>query len=163
MKKIISLLLVIALLLCNGISVLSEEISTPPADQISSDLNFASDSKTFLTNGTHSRDDDFAIVYIYSGIAKASSSSVAVFATTTANQSCSTIGGISIVQRWYSNEWQTYDSFSFEDYVVSTVTDIRTISVESGYYYRVTTIHLAISADATYESAFTTTKSIYVN
>lgn len=167
MKKIVSIVLVVMLLLCNGISVLAEENTTPPANQISDNPIFAEDEKVFpfSTNSDDSLGmdrDGFELVVIRSGISKASSSSVKVSVTTTGNTICLQIGGISSIQRWYNNEWQRYYTFSFWDYGVSTCSDTRTITVESGYYYRITTTHKAFSPESM-KIGYTTTTSILVN
>lgn len=167
MKKIVSFLLIITLLLCNGISVLAEEIPTPPSDQISNNPDFAFYEKYFNINhdensSTRSGEDGLGIIYIQGSISKNDSSSVIITATTTANIICMDIGGSVCIERWYNNEWQTYFAYSFGSHAVSSYSTTNIIPVDSGYYYRIFTTHLAFSLYSTvYMSA--TSKSIYVN
>lgn len=168
-QKTILLALVVALLCCGALPVQAAEISAPPADQISSDLNYASVSKSFPVEiemgdaGTLSTGEDgMQMVYVKASISKASSSSVVVSITTTANVICMDIGASVGVERWINNEWTPYSYLSLWAHGVSTMTETRVVTVESGYYYRINTTHMSISEYST-KFGYTTTKSVFVN
>ena len=166
MKKIVSFLLTITLLLCNGFTVSAEEIPTPPADQISFNPNYAFDENYYFfdpnqNNPNSSGGDGLGLIYIYSGIRKSGSNITASF-TTTANLECTYIGAAVIIQRWNNNSWETVYSFSVWDYDVSSVSATKTINVDSGFYYRVRAMHVAATLLSS-KSGVTVTQSILVN
>lgn len=167
MKRIGSLLLVVTLMFCNGLNALADETSAPPSNQISRDPNFSSDSISFPVGMDSdgimlTGEDGLQFIYIKSSISKGSSSSVIVSATSTANLICMNIGGTVRVQRWINNEWTTYYTFIAWGHGVSTYTTTKTVSVEPGYYYRVTANHTAITEQSG-KYGTTTAKSIYIN
>ena len=167
MKKIVSFLLTITLLLCNGIAVLAEEIPTPPADQISSNPNYAFAEKYFLINpagnaSPNAGEDGLGLVYVHASISPNSSSSVLVTATTTANIICMDIGGFVCIERWINNDWSTYYLYPFWSHGVASFSTSEIITVESGYYYRIHTTHIAISMHSTASATIRTT-SVLIN
>ena len=168
-QKTILLAMVVALLCCGALPVQAAEISAPPADQISSDLNYASVSKSFpieIEMGDAqpqiSGGDGMQMIYVHAAISKASSSSVTVTITTTANMECMDIGATVGIQRWINNAWEPYTYLSLWAHGVSTMTETRTVSVETGYYYRVNASHLCASEKSS-KFGSTTTKSVLVN
>ncbi len=169
MKKMVSLLMVLCLLLVGGtITAFTEEIPTPPLAQISSDPNYASvslhysvfDGKNDGTMGTGQ--DGLQIVFASAAISKAGSSSVSIYATTESNIISTEIGGTVRVQRWINNGWETYQTYSFWDYITDECTGAATVGVESGYYYRLYVTHVAGTGYST-KTAYSTTASILVN
>lgn len=168
-QKTILLAMVVALLCCGVLPVQAAEISAPPADQISSDLNYASVSKSFpieiemgdaqpqLSGG-----DGMQMVYIRASISKASSSSVTVTVETVANLKCIDIGASVEIQRWINNAWEPYTYLSLWAHGVSRMEETRTVSVETGYYYRINTTHMCISEKSS-KYGSSTTKSVLVN
>ena len=168
-QKTILLAMVVVLLCCGVLPVQAAEISAPPADQISSDLNYASVSKSFpieIEMGDAqpqlSGEDGMQMVYIKASISKASSSSVVVSITTTANIKCMEIGGSVGIERWINNKWELFKSFSRWEYGVSTMTATEEFPVETGYYYRISVTHMATS-EYSVKFGYSTTKSVLVN
>lgn len=167
MKKVFAILLTLVLILTNGITVLAEEVSTPPANQISADPNSSFTTVWFDTSEdaieeTRNGEDGLKIVMAHSGISRSGSSAVIAYAETESNISAGLIGGTVRVQRWSNNSWSTYYSFIFEAYNTTSASVTRTVSVEPGYYYRVRVAHYAFTA-YTSVSKSTTTESIYLN
>ena len=164
MKKVIAVLLTLVLILTNGITVFAEEVSAPPANQISADPNYSCTTIWFPSTETNnnSRDGDgLAFIVVRSSISK-SGSSIIAYGLTEANLICDPVGGTVHIQRWKNNRWNNYYSFSFEGFGISSFSGTETVAVESGYYYRVLVNHYA---DTLYSSihASSTTSSVYVN
>lgn len=167
MKKKLSCIIVVILVISKGSFAICENLSAPPTSQISKDPEFSMDTKFFPTNGsivypTETGEDGLQLTTISSSIRKQNSSTILVSASTSANQICIDIGGSVTVQRWINNAWTYYSGFSFWEHGVSSASTSRSISVASGYYYRVTVAHLAGTVHST-KSGHTTTKSIFVN
>ena len=167
MKKIVSFLVIVTLLFPHGINVLADEIPTPPANQISSNPTFASDEKYFPVNPIQNSPmgdggDGLNLMLIQSTITKESSTSVTVTATTTANLVCIDIGAAVEIQRWHNNAWEHFYTLSFWDAGLSSTSITETISVATGFYYRVHTLHMA-STWISSRTGYTTTKSILIN
>ena len=160
-QKTILLAMVVALLCCGVLPVQAAEISAPPADQISSDLNYASVSKSFPIE-IEMGDAQPQMVYIRASISKASSSSVTVTVETVANLKCIDIGASVEIQRWINNAWEPYTYLSLWAHGVSRMEETRTVSVETGYYYRINTTHMCISEKSS-KYGSSTTKSVLVN
>lgn len=165
MKKVFAILLTLVLILTNGITVLAEEVSTPPANQISADPNYAhaiyiapasADNEDTLRSG----EDGLKIVMAESGISKGSGS-VSVYARTDSNIISAEIGGTVRIQRWQNNKWNNYYTFSFFADDTSSHSTSRTVSVEFGYYYRIYVSHVAITPYTT-RTIGTSTQSVYV-
>lgn len=159
MKKMLTFLLTLTLLLTNLGAVLAETVSAPPASQISANPEYASVKKFFLGAGDTR---DFAITFTISSIGKKSSSSVVVTAVTETNTTAIRVGGAIYVQQWKNNAWRNYTSASFREYDTTRASANRTFSVESGYYYRVKVYHSA-SDDTGTVQAISTTTSILVD
>lgn len=159
MKKMLAVLLTLTLMLTNLGAVLAETVSAPPASQISANPNYASVEKFFLGAGDTR---DFTIEYVTSAIGKNSSSSVSVSAVTESNTTAVKIGGIFYVQQWKNNAWRNYTSTAFWTYSTTRASTLQTVSVESGYYYRIKVYHIATDNTATLQ-AISTTTSVLVN
>lgn len=162
MKKTLVCLLVLVLMLTDLSSVLSEPVSAPPASQISANSDFAEVEWTLSSEKETGNRGVPRIVFLKSSIWKSSSSSVTVSAETESDITCLFIGGHVMIQRWINNSWSTYYSYSFWDYSTVSASTTRTVTVPSGYYYRLVVGHVASNADGTVGKQSTTT-SILVN
>jgi hypothetical protein len=166
MKKIFAFLLTLTLMFTNGIAVLAEEVETPPADQISSNPNYASYTWIAPLNGGSQAgtnevgEDGLQIVMVNVSMGK-SGSSVSATATTYTNIN-SVLGGTVYIQKWQNNKWNTVYSEYFVNYGACMATVTTGSVVESGYYYRVGVAHFAHTP---YSSvfAYSTTQSVFVN
>lgn len=154
MKKMLAFLLTLTLLLTNLGAVLAETVSAPPASQISVNPNYTSVEKYFPAVNNAK---DFAIDYVRSGISKKSSSSISATAVTETNTTASKIGGTIYVQQWKNNAWTNYTSRSFWAYDTARASTLKTISVETGYYYRLKVYHTAIGNPGLVQVVSTTT------
>ena len=162
MKNIVVFLLALTLMLTNLTNVLAANIATPPASQISANPNFAIVEKTYAITDVSGTRGKPSIVYTRAGISKSSSTSVAITATTESNIVSEKIGGQMNVQRWINNSWSTYKTTSFWSYNTSRATTSKTVSVPTGYYYRLVVLHVATNVDGTSSKA-STTSSVFVN
>lgn len=154
MKKMLTFLLTLTLLLTNLGAVLAETVSAPPANQISANPNYASVEKYFPEAGDTR---DFAIDFIRSTIGKKSSSSISVSAVTETNTTAIRLGGTIYVQQWKNNSWHNYGSTGFWDYDTTRASTLQTLSVETGYYYRLKVYHTASDNSGTIQVVSTTT------
>lgn len=98
---------------------------------------------------------------VSSSISKASSTSVSIKAKTIANQTVDSVGGTAIIQRWNNNKWESYKSYNFNSYDSSSCSLAKTVSVASGYSYRLRVSHSVIDASGT-DYVNTTTSSVTV-
>ena len=138
MKRFILVCLALALLFaCCGPAIAAE---APPANQIAS--NLTSDSGEWFST---LRSSNFQISYTSYGIEKTSSSSVFVSATARTNETASVIGVLITVQRWANNRWNNYKSISGTSVGATSCSRSGTVSVASGYYYRIHVIYDASS------------------
>ena len=97
MKKVIAVLLTLVLVLTNGIAVLAEEVSTPPANQISADPNYAhaiyiAPKSVEREENLRSGEDGLAIVMAESSLSQ-SGGSLSIYARTDSNIISAEIGG----------------------------------------------------------------------
>lgn len=156
MKKYFSVALLLTLLMtlvC--VSALADDV--PPASEISENPNCA---ETEWYNPL--RSSDFEITYVFSGISKTSSTSIKASATTETNQKAANIGGTITVQRWKDNKWNKYYTIGFFGSDTTSYSVSKPVTVESGYYYRLSVYHTAsILGDS--DAASSTTKSLFVN
>ncbi len=151
MKKLLSLVLSFLLLasLCPALA------DTPPADQI------ATSGESYVEWYNKARVSADLISYTNTGIS-AGSGCVLIRGTTETYSVVDTIGLTYLVQRWETDEWVNYYSTICTKFDSAIISDIRTVSVESGYYYRLYTIHKAIESG--YPDHFASiTSSVYVN
>lgn len=162
MKKVLSLVLALVLTLGGSVSALAETAqSIPPLSQISSNPNSATFTwrKDVSTQDVETKE----ICYTEIGISKASSSSVSISQITETNAKAALIHGLMFVQRWYNNKWEEYKTLDFSKVNATLCETGYTVSVESGYYYRLAVTHIAIFDDGQNSSCNTYTQSLYVN
>ena len=166
MKKIFAFLLTLTLMFTNGIAVLAEEVEVPPADQISSNPNYASYTWIAPISGGNQAgtnevgEDGLKIVIVQASISK-NGSYIGATATTDSNIT-SDLGGTIYIQKWQNNKWNTVFSHYFISYGTCTASLSTGTSVESGYYYRVGVSHFAFTPYSTVH-AYSTTQSVFVN
>lgn len=151
MKKLLSLVLSFLLLasLCPALA------DTPPADQI------AASGESYVEWYNKARANDDLISHTKAGIS-AGTGFVLVRGVTETYSVADTIGVIYIIQRWEIDEWVNYYSVGYSKFDSDYISDIRTIDVESGYYYRLNVIHKALKESQS-DYNVSTTGSVYVN
>lgn len=162
MKKVLSLVLALVLMLGGSVSALAETAqSIPPLSQISSNPNSATFTwrKDVSTQDVETKE----ICYTEIGISKASSSSVSIYQITETNAKAAVIHGLMFVQRWYNNKWEEYTTCEFDKGNTTVCETAYTVNVESGYYYRLAVTHVAIFADGQNSSRNTYSQSLYVD
>lgn len=143
MKKLTTtILLILALILVGNIGLAEDH----------AEISWSNPATTYST---------LSFTYIDSGISKVSSTSVYVSAETEANQTCSSIGGTLYVQQWTGSTWSTVKTINFFADNASSHSVSRTVTVDSGYSYRVKVSHQALTLD-TSKYATSTTASITV-
>lgn len=166
MKKIFAFLLALTLMFTNGIAVLAEEMDVPPADQISSNPNYASYTWIAPLNGGSQAginevgEDGLQIVMVQASISK-NGTYIGATATTDSNIK-SDLGGTIYIQKWQNNKWNTVYSHYFVAFESCTASLSAGTTVESGYYYRVGVSHFAYTPYSIVH-AYSTTQSVYVN
>lgn len=162
MKKIVVFLLTLTLMMTNLGTVLADTVSAPPANQISANPNYASVEKTFSVTDEAATRGKPSITLVRAGISKSSSTSVTISATTESDITSSKIGGHMSVQRWINNSWSTYKTTYFWAYDTYRATSTKTITVPTGYYYRLYVTHVASNNSGT-SSKTSITNSVFVN
>lgn len=162
MKKVLSLVLALVLMLGGSVSALSETAqSIPPLSQISPNPNSATFTwrKDVSTQDVETKE----ICYTETGISKASSSSVSIYQITQTNAKASMIQVWLFVERWNNNRWEEYATYEAGSNSSTLCEAAYTVPVESGYYYRLAVSHLALFAGSANSSRNTYTQSVYVN
>lgn len=155
MKRFISVCLALTLLFaCCGIAF---AVEAPPADQIAS--NLTSDSGEWFNL---LRSSDFAINYTSYSFQKSSSTSVFSAGTTETNQTADSVRVLITVQQWKNNKWNNYSSTSNRTYNSNACSHSKTITVITGYYYRIHVTHSA-TLDGTAVSKDSYSKSVMVD
>ena len=166
MKKIFAFLLTLTLMFTNGIAVLAEEVETPPADQISSNPNYASYTWIAPLNGGSQAgtnevgEDGLQIVMVNVSMSK-NGSYIGASATTDTNIK-SDLGGTIYIQKWQNNKWNTVYSYFFVNFESCTATATTGTSVDPGYYYRIGVAHFAYTPYSAVH-AYSTSQSVFVN
>ena len=158
MKRIFSLVLSMALFLgCFQMNAFAEETTYPKV------------SHTYTTTEDFASDDwmvDQRGAYLASGtssIAKPDSSHVNISGNTAATRTIDTVRLTLYLERSksYSTGYSTYKSYSYSaNNVYALAKEISNISVESGYYYRVTGVH-SVTHNGTIECTNSVTNPIY--
>lgn len=100
----------------------------------------------------------------YQGAAKISllsSNSINAYGHTFAYHTCDSIDLVIYVDKLVGNTWKLYKSFSFTENNVSTLSKSVTMTVQSGYKYRMRGYHRTYN-DGRQESAYSTTEGVYV-
>lgn len=139
MKKILSLVLCVLLSAgCFGMGARAEEATYPKVSHVyTTTEDFASDEWTvdqrgaYLGNGT-------------SSITRTSSTKISISGATNATRTCDKVVLTLFVERSgsYATGYSTYKTYSYSDEDVYQVAkEISNITVEKGYYYRVTGVH----------------------
>ncbi len=157
MKKLLTFLVLLSLLIGVTGSMATAGEMNPLPEQISDTPDYAS-----VRWFNPLKSSDFAISYVESSIKKASSASVTISATTETNETADDIGGMMTIQKWENNKWNDYKNISFYAFDRDTFSASKTVSVDSGFFYRLTVHHSAhqgIESDA----VRSTTKSVEVN
>jgi len=162
MKKIVVILLTLILTMTNLGTVLADTVSTPPVNQISANPNFAIVERTYAITDVSGTRGKPSIVFTRAGISKSSSTSVVITAKTESNIVSEKIGGQMSIQRWINNSWNTYRITSFWSYNTAQATTSKTITVPTGYYYRLVVTHVATNVDGS-SAKTSTTNGVLVN
>lgn len=143
------------LLICMMIPAAYADASMPPADQISPDLTHASYSWRNPARST----DEYTITYVECGISPVSGG-LFISAVTEASRSIDNVGGVATVERWENGSWEVY----YQGYFGALDSDRgemnRTITAESGYYYRLVISHTAEDG-VDFVMCTSTTKAVY--
>lgn len=156
MKKLFTVLFLLASLVAMSCLPAFAQVELPPADQISDNPNEAS-----VEWRDKTRSDEFKITYTYASISKASSTSVYVSATTEANSTATVIGGTMYIQQWKDNKWNSYKTLNFINYDSYTSSYSDTVTVDSNYSYRLVVSHSAFKAgDSSYAKSTTTSVKV---
>lgn len=155
MSKWFSKILVLVMIVAMFPAAYATELP-PPANQISDNLVYA-----HYEWYNPVRSADFSIAYVEAGIS-AVSGGVYVSGMTMADRDVHIVGGIAYIQYWENGTWKTYTQFYFQALQASKCELSSTISVPSGYYYRLKITHTAENgADIVMKGS--TTQAVYVN
>ena len=158
MKKVFLIVLVVVTVFINAIA--EDLYNTPPAEQISSNPVCAS--ITWSNSAQKDEEGNFAIIFVNDSISKSSSTSVSVFSLTQTNATAGAIIVELCIQRWYNNKWESYSTTGLQAIGTDTCSGSITVSVQSGYYYRLAASHLA-SQLGQISTVHTYTKSVFVD
>ena len=162
MKKrylLVALLLALAFLASCSVALADDGIDVPPVELISDNPNF---SIVDWHLNVMPLADELKLTRMTASISKSDSSHVYVKGVTEANKICYRIGGYMTIQQWKDNQWNKYTTASYHAYDTSEASGSGTLSVASGYYYRVIIDHQGSASGGT-ASGVTTTKSVLVN
>ena len=144
MRKGKILSLVIAVIMVCGLVVGSQDIVKAADNPICVDGSYLTDDDSSeVTVGSMSRG-----VYLKSGsstITKAGTGMIAAGGNTVGQKSVSKITVVVKVQRYVNGYWNSYTSWTTTNYNSSYVSSSKTLSVPTGYYYRVCCTHYANS------------------
>lgn len=160
MKKrffLAALFLALTLLACSAVALADDDV--PPPEMISENLSF---SCVEWYRNVMTLDDDLKLNRTTTSISKVDSTHVYVRGITEANKVCWAIGGYMTIQQWKNNSWNKYTTASYKASNKSEATGTGTLSVDTGYYYRLVLNHYANHTDG---NAYltVTTKSVLVN
>ena len=158
MKRLLSLVLSMALLLgCFQMNAFAQETTYPKVSHTyTTTEDFASDDWTVLLRGA----------YLASGtssITREDGSHVNISGNTNATRTIDTVRLTLYLERSksYATGYSTYKTYSYSaNNVYSLVKEISNISVESGYYYRVTGVH-SVTHNGTTECTNSVTDPIH--
>lgn len=163
MKKryfLVTLLLALAFLACCSMALADDGIEVPPTELISDNPNF---SIVDWHLNVMPLADELKLVRKTAGISKYDSTHVAVRGVTQANKTCWHIVGYMGVQQWKDNKWNTYTTASYSVFNTDEGSRETTLSVASGYYYRLVIDHFASDYEGNDVYGTTATNSILVN
>lgn len=140
--KILSL--VMAVIMICSLVVGMQDVVKAADDPICVDGSYLTDDESSeATVGSMSRG-----VYLKSGsstITKAGTGMIAAGGNTVGQKSVSKITVVVKVQRYVNGNWNSYTSWTTTNYNSSYVSSSKTLSVPTGYYYRVCCTHYADS------------------
>ena len=142
MKKryfLAALLLTLTFLTCCAVALADNDV--PPPEQISDDLNF---SLVDWYLDVMPMADDLKITRATTGIYRLDSTHIGLRGVTQTNKICAHIKGYMVVQQWKNNQWNKYTSASYSVFGKAEGSGEFSISVESGYYYRLVMDHYAL-------------------
>ena len=154
MKK--TILIVLVALVAIMLSMTVGLADTPPANEISPNLSSA-----FTSWTNPMRSSGLTITYVEAGIS-VTGSGLYLHGVTETNIEAMDVGGVATIQRWENNTWNTYKQVRFAAVFACSATLDRTVSVESGYYYRMVLTHTAEDEEIM-KYCTSTTRSVYVN
>ncbi len=158
MKKVVIGLVALMLLFSISMPALATS-DTPPLSEISPNLDFSAGSWSPLMLRSTST---YAFSYLYFGISKVSSTSVYVTATTQTNKISDCVSQVMYLQKWVDGAWTTVRNRGSYGYSVDEISDSTTWTVDTGYYYRLRTVHSG-DLGLDYISKYSYTGSILVN
>ena len=144
MKKGKILSFVMAVIMICGLVVGTQNVVKAADEPICVDGSYLTDDESSeVTVGSMSRG-----VYLKSGsstITKAGTGKIAAGGNTVGQKSVSKITVVVAVQQYKNGNWYYYTSWSASNYNSSYVSSSKTLSVPTGYYYRVCCTHYADS------------------
>lgn len=144
MKKGKILSFVMAVIMICGLVVGTQNVVKAADEPICVDGSYLTDDESSeVTVGSMSRG-----VYLKSGsstITKAGTGKIAAGGNTVGQKSVSKITVVVAVQQYKNGNWYYYTSWSASNYNSSYVSSSKTLSVPTGYYYRVCCTHYANS------------------
>lgn len=162
MKKrylLVALLLVLAFLASCSVALADDGIEVPPVELISDNPNF---SIVDWHLNVMPLDEELKLTRMTASISKSDSSHVYVKGVTQASKSCYRIGGYMTIQQWKDNKWNTYTTANFTDGNTNEASGSGTLSVATGYYYRLIINHYANHSEGNVYGT-TNTSSVLVN
>lgn len=114
--------------------------------------------------GEESEIEPFGVYYAAgtAGIAKESSKKAYIYASTDCYETCTTVKATATLQQLKNGIWNDVTSKSKTASNAGYVTVTGTVTVSSGYYYRVVSTHSAKKNGKT-ETGSAITKSLYIN
>ena len=157
MKRLFLGIMALLMLLTFSLPGFAETISPPPLSDLSPDPDFYHGSWS-----VYLRSSELEIHGVVYGIEKTSSTSVKIKVGTTTNLSANAIGGTTYLQKWDGTSWVQQKSRGFWGFNTTSHSDSTSWTVDSGFYYRIKTIHSA-SLNSETASRVTLTGAIWVN
>lgn len=162
MKKryfLVALLLALAFLACCSLALADDGIEVPPTELISDNPNF---SIVDWHLNVMPLADELKLTRMTAAISKVDSTNIFVRGVTQANKVCGIVSGFMTIQQWKNNTWNRYTTASYTAYETDEATGSGTLSVASGYYYRLVIHHSANHNDGHNTYGVTTTESVQV-
>ena len=163
MKKQMLFLIALVLALTTCFTAAAEFESTPPLNEISSNPDMAYYtwySEVYSLNSLEEVDPN--IIFTNSSISKTSSTSVTVSGQCDTNCTADEIWMELCVQQWKNNKWNDYSVSYAIDFNTSSFYSSKSVTVESGYYYRLKATYLA-NFHTIHRTLCGYTKSVLVN
>lgn len=155
-KRFFLVALLLALLTC---SMALADGDVPPPDQISDNPHF---SIVEWHRSVMTLDDAVKLTRTTTEISDVDSTHIYVRGVTQANKICWKIGGFMTIEQWKNNKWNTYTTLSYSAYNKTEATGEKTVTVASGYHYRLVIDHYADYDGKDEATSTKTTDSILV-